>query len=283
MGFFSGKRQPAPSRPPAPDKSDKGASITLLLAAGAPELARLEADLRTVTGDPAARIGSMLDGVLPGAPPLPADSSGAFSVSTAGVRVRCMRIEAPAPGLDQMIQFTRRPNEELAGLLRHTSHILCFAEGGDGLAQTTVLFQIAHAMADQGVIGLIHTPAWQCFLMDQVAMVMQPDMLAALRKDMAKALWCNLIPFHGQGGSWFATKGNHIFGIPDFALWNAGQMQAGEIHGLMQYLFDYVQKGAVLAHGQTLNLPNHVMRIGPVTEYHDYIAGGGETIALRFE
>jgi hypothetical protein len=71
--------------------------------------------------------------------------------------------------------------------------------------------------------------------------------------------------------------------IQDFALWNAGQMHPGAIHALMLHLLDYVRQGAVLEHGQTLNLPGHVLRIGPVTEFQDYIAGEGESIALRFE
>ncbi len=126
-----------------------------------------------------------------------------------------------------MIQTTRRAKGELAHLKEHASHVLCFASGGDGTAQTIALFQLALAMQRQGAIGFIHTPAWQCFTFDQVEAMLAPEHRLALTTEMAKGVFfCNLIPFHGQKGTWWATKGNHVFEIPDFALWNEGRSRS---------------------------------------------------------
>lgn len=295
MGFFGGKRersQPAP-RPrtaavakaaPLPKRGERsGASITVLLKGGTLNADQLIADCQRVTKGASVALGGMsLGGQSVALPPVVSENGSALSIVIGGVEITCMQINAQTPGLDQMIQFTRRANEELAPLKAHTSHVLCWATGKDGVEQTIALCQLAVAMKAQGAIGFIHVPAWQCFTLDQVETLLAPEYLDAIRTEMAKAVFCNLIPFHGQGGTWWATKGNHIFGIPDFALWNTGQMQPGEIHNLFVYLFDYIKKGAVLKHGETLNLPGFVLRVGPVTEYHDYIAGGGETFALRF-
>lgn len=255
----------------------------MLLQGGSLDANRLVADCQRVTNDASVALGSMsLGGQSVQLPPVVSENGSALSIVINGVEISCMQVNAPTPGLDEMIQFTRRANEELAHLKAHTSHVLCWATGKDGVEQTIALCQLAVAMKAQGAIGFIHVPAWQCFTLDQVETLLTPEYLAAIRTEMAKAVFCNLIPFHGQGGTWWATKGNHIFGVPDFALWNAGQMQQKDIYNLFIYLFDYIKQGAVLKHGETLNLPGFVLRVGPVTEYHDYIAGGGETLALRF-
>lgn len=302
MGFFGGKRertQPAPGAarhaPPAPrapsrpavaagSKKEDKTGITVLINGGTLDPQRLLEAVRTIAADPAARLegfGSKEIGVS--LPPTVSESGCTFTLTVHGVNILCAQINAPAPGLDQMIQFTRRDNAELAHLKRHDSHVLCWAVGKDGIAQTIALFQVALAMKEQGATGFIHVPGWQCFTLDQVEGLLSPEYAEAIRGEMAKAVFCNLIPFHGQGGTWWATKGNHVFGVPDFALWNAGQMKQQEVYNLFLYLFDYIKQGAALKHGETLNLPGHVLRIGPVTEYHDYIAGAGETLALRFE
>jgi hypothetical protein len=305
MGFFGGKRertQPAPGasrrapapapapRPgtgrataaPRPEKEEK-TGITVLIRGGTLDPQRLLDAVRTLTGDAAAQLAGSGSTELGAALPPTVDASGStFTVTSQGVEILCAQINAPTPGLDEMIQFTRRDNAELAHLKQHGSHVLCWATGRSGIDQTIVLFQIALAMKGQGAIGFIHVPGWQCFTLDQVEAMLAPEHAEALRGEMAKAVFCNLIPFHGQGGTWWATKGNHVFGIPDFALWNEGQMKQPEVYNLFLYLFDYLRQGARLKHGETLNLPGHVLRIGPVTEYHDYIAGKGETFAFRF-
>ncbi len=49
------------------------------------------------------------------------------------------------------------------------------------------------------------------------------------------------------------------------------------------YLFDLIKGGTPVNIGETLGLPDMTLRVGPVTEFKDYIAGPGQTLALRFE
>jgi formylglycine-generating enzyme required for sulfatase activity len=248
--------------------SAPAAALTVLLAHAAIDPLALMVALRALTADATVTV--------TGAP-------AAFTVHRRGVTITCREVMGQAPDLDQMIQTTRADHAALtAAFAPHDRHLLCTAAGGTGISQTTALFHLAAALQPMGALGLIHTPAWQCFTSAQVARGVDPKNIAQLQDDMAKAAWCNLIPFIGKTGTWWATKGNHVFGVPDFALWNRGELPLEKVQALMLNLFDHVKQGAVIRHGENLAFPPHVLRAGPVDEFPELISGGGETIALRF-
>jgi hypothetical protein len=261
------------------DEKTNDPAVTVLFAEPGPiDRARLQASLDAIAPGQAS-IGEIL-----GMPAGGESMDSACRVTIRGQAIDCLGIDAPAPGLDEMIQTTRSDKPVLAPLRAQKRHLLCFAkEAKDGFDATLGLYQLAAAFSDQGALGIIHTPAWQCALSANVRKMIAPDAVTALQQGAAKLAWCNLIPFHGDQGTWWATKGNHVFSVPDFALWDQGQLQPDQIRNVLYYLFDYVAKGAVIKHGENLQVaPKLMLRAGPVTEFKDYIAGPGQTIALRF-
>jgi hypothetical protein len=272
----------AASAPKAEKQEAEGArdpGITVLFAQPGPiDRARLQASLDGIAPGQAA-IGEIM-----GLPPGGEQLDTACRVTIRGQAIDCLGIDAAAPGLDEVIQTTRSDKAVLAPLRTQQRHVVCFARGAkDGFDATLALHQLAAAFADQGALGIIQVSAWQCALSANVRKMIAPDAVAALQQGAHKLAWCNLIPFHGEGGTWWATKGNHVFGVPDFALWDQGQLKPDQIRNVLYYLFDYVTKGAVIKHGENLQVGAGLMlRAGPVTEFHEYIAGPGETIALRF-
>jgi hypothetical protein len=257
------------------------ASITVLFAGLDIDHQRFVKNLGRISGD----AGIVLDGPIPGIGAIGGNGEpSALGFTVNGVHVTCSQIGAPAPGLAAMIQTTRMENAVLDEAFKgHTSHMLCWTKGGSGLDQTIALFQVAAALADDHALGVIHTSAWQCFTLDQITKMLDPDFIDGMRNQgVAKALWCNLIPFHGKGGTWWTTKGNFVFGIPDFTLWNPGTLDQPKVRTLLQNLFDHVQGGAKINHGEIIAFPPYRLQAGPVTEFKDFIAGEGGTIALRF-
>ncbi len=254
-----------------------GASITILRAGGDIVAEAFLAAVQAATGGD----GASLDGVIPGLPPMfAAGKAAAFSVQVGAVRIRCLEVLAPAPGLAEMVRFSR-DKSGMEAFARHDRHILCMAAGGDGMAQTTALLQVAWAMREAGAVGIIHTSAWQCLTIALVGRFVTPEALAKLRGGMAKAMWCNLIPFRTTAGTWWATKGNHVFGVPDFALWDPGTVGAETAIGVTLALFDQVRGGTAIRPGETISRPPYRLVAGPVTEHEDALMGPGETIALR--
>jgi hypothetical protein len=270
-----------PRRTAAATTTSRMARVIVLTDGSTIDPARILADLRRAH-DPAATISGISGG--PPALAVPGSAKGAaFAILTRGVRVLCLEFRKPADGLAEMIQYTRQDNAVYAPLQRQQCHVICdVSEGGDGVAITTALFAVAQAMRGAGALGIQHRSAWQCATMDQVDAMLRPDILAQIRAGMAKAVWCNLIPFHTATGTWWATKGNHVFGLPDFALWNQGQLPQEAVSAFLLNLFDYVQSGHVIKPGEILAFPPHRLQAGTVTEHKEFIAGYGETITLRF-
>lgn len=206
-------------------------------------------------------------------------------VRLGGIPITCLLIDAPTPGLDGMMQTSRGDREVLPQVLpKHTSHMICSTEVGPehGIRATLQLFRLAAALENQGAIGVIQGDAWQCFLIQRLKDHLAPETLAKLDGPYFPFVWCNAIPFHGEGGSWMTSKGFAVAGVPDIAIWvrNPAEMKAaGEF---LPNCFNYLHKGAVLKPGETIQMTGGGnYRIGPVTEFHDFLCGRGETLALR--
>ncbi len=264
------------TNPPPNDSTQP--SITMLLAGASPlRVTDLEAALRQAVE------GAAIDGLFPGLPASVNDSGLVCGAVLDDHRIRCMQVLAPAPGLEQMIQSSRMGRDMLPALQSHASHVLCFYQGtaANPSDRILALFRLAAACRPLGVIGIIHTDAWQCLHADQLGHFIDPKMAEALRGDLAHRVLCNLIPFHGQAGSWWTSKGNHIFNIPDIALWDDGSLGPERAYALHAGVFAHLRGGAVMKPGHTAEYDGVALAIGEVTEHRDFLAGPGETITLR--
>lgn len=265
---------PAPSEPTAEESL---VSVTILLSK--PVGAR-EAALRQALQPLGA---FTLDGMMPGLPFMANEEGCCGSVRWDDHHVRLLEIAAPAPGLDEMIQSTRMDHAALAPLKKHTSHLLCFYQGdaADPILRVQAIFRLAAALVPLGVVGVIHTDAWQCFTPSALTAVADPQHTKDMREGMAQVALCNLIPFHGKQGTWWASKGNHVFGVPDFALWDDGRFGLKPVQTIFASLFSYLQGGATILPGHTMKLSGVNFIVGEVTEFRDYLCGPGSTLALR--
>jgi hypothetical protein len=304
MGWFGfgGKSQPQPAprrriRPPLPPPSAAapaaprrcdGPSLTVLMRDEVNvDHHALASAIAARTGRP-ARAGNLIAPLVgfDAAPNASASDSGTvFSLDLDGVPVRCVQVHTPAPGLETEIAMTRNDPAELAPLLAGTSHVMCFATAAPeaALAAIEALMVLAVALREQGALGIIHTDARQCFLIDHVAAHLEPESLAAIRAGGFKLVWCNLHPFRRpSGGVWWTSKGHHVFGVPDVAMLVHDEFDGAQVGNIVRYLFDYVRGGRVIKHGETINLgQKYLIAAGPVTEHPDFLEGMGETLALR--
>ena len=196
--------------------------------------------------------------------------------------MQLLEVAAPASGLDEMIQMTRADHATLAPLKTHQSHILCFYKGdaADPVLRVQAMFRHAGALVPLGVVGVIQD-AWQCFAASALATIADPKHTQDMRDGLAQMALCNLIPFYGKQGTWWASKGHHVFGVPDFALWHDSRFGVKPVQTIFSSLFSYLQGGATILPGHTMELSGVNFVVGKVTEFRDYLCGPGKTIALR--
>jgi hypothetical protein len=224
-----------------------------------------------------------LEGVIEGLPAMTSEEGFAATVVWANHRVRMMEIRAPYPKaeLATVIQTTRAPNDSMAGLYGHSAHIMCWYLGNeaDPIGQAQAMFQLCAALGSLGILGVIQLEAQQCFMPQAFGhlgdLANKDEVYGA-----AGMLLCNLIPFHGPKGTWWTTKGNHAFGIPDFALWDSGGIGHKPAQSLLASMFDYVRDGAQLRIGDSGEFAGLALRFSEVTEYKEHLCGPGETLAL---
>jgi hypothetical protein len=220
---------------------------------------------------------------LVGDQPETSDAGAVFQLAAGDHRFRLMSMDAPAPGLDGMIQTTRADKELMAPLKGHAAHILCWHLAPEVEATDRIVASIALArqLIPEGLLGVIHVDAHQCFMPQALEHIAAPENAAEVRT-MAQAVFCNRIPFWSDAGTWWATKGNHVFGVPDFALWDDQGSGPEQVNALFASLFAFVRGGHQMKPGETCELEGRALSIGAVTEYREHLEGPGTTLALRY-
>lgn len=228
-------------------------------------------------------LGATVAGFPDGVPFITTENGCAGVISWGGHRIKFIEVIAPAPGLDGMIQSTRSNKAELAPLRTHASHVLCWylGDAADPVDRVQACMRLALALVPSGLLGVIHTDAWQCFAPKALTQLADPAVTADLHAGLAQMILCNLIPFYGEKGTWWASKGNHVFGVPDIAVWDDGRFGLKPMQSLFASLFDYLKGGAVIQPGHTMELLGVHFTASEVTEFKDYLCGPGQTLALR--
>lgn len=265
---------------PEADQDLGQVSLTLLMAR---PLGKREAAIRSVLGKALGKC--TLEGTLPGLPGMFSDQGATGTVSWGNHRVRFIEIMAPLPEshVNEMIQYTRAEKSTLAELRQHQSHVLCsyLGDAKDPVDRIQASFQLAAALEPLGLAGVIHVDAWQCFSASALQHLCDPKMTEAMRTGLAQQIFCNLIPFHSPEGTWWASKGNHVFSIPDIALWDDGRIGFEPAKNILLSLFKYLAGGATIQPGHTMELGGMQMQAGEVTEFRKFLCGPGTTLAIR--
>lgn len=262
---------------PAPDNPSI-ATLTFLFANGGPRVEDLRSIASVLFGD-----GAKLTGM--GALPEPIITGGSFvaTIMAGGHELRMIGFDAPAPGLDEAIRTTRTKPELLAPLRTQNAHILCYYQGSetDPVEAMLIVFRLGAALIPHGLLGAIHGDAWQCFLPQAFQTMQDPAATSDFRAGAGVRFLCNRIPFHTERGIWWGTKGQHVFGVPDFALWDGTQIGVKIVDEVFVGLFNYIRQGAVVRPGETMACGGQQLTVHELTEYQEHLAGPMGTLALR--
>lgn len=245
-----------PTTPNPPARPSDPVSLTLLFdASPTRDAAALQQTL--------AAIGARLEGMVPG---LPERLEGGIVgyICLDGQRIRCFEMDAPAPGLEEVIATTPLAREKLPPLLTHRAHLMLWHEE-DGIAareRLITLLRLAAAFIPLGLMGVIHGDAGLCYPTSSVAAMTDAEGLVQLRGEAGLIALCNLIPMQAKDGLWWMSRGHHILGMPDLAILDDGSLGPAQARELVCSFISYLQGGAQVAPGHTVHLGARLFQIG---------------------
>ncbi len=189
----------------------------------------------------------------------------------------------PAPLVDSICQVTHWADAAKATLRKHQRHYICWygGESEDPTEQYLALLKAGWCLSGSAMTGVILEDAVNFLPPELVQQLFTEEMLESVRESVPVNIFTGFIKFFAEHGTWCATRGHHIYGLPDFALFAPPDVQPSEVNALFGGLFNYAYgAGVSLNAGETMELGGQFYRFEPVVEYKDYIEGPGETIVL---
>ncbi|GDY13596.1 hypothetical protein LBMAG53_24740 [Planctomycetota bacterium] len=200
-----------------------------------------------------------------------------------GFDFQFLEIGHTAPGLDSMIQVSAYPAEDLQELRAHSSHMVCSCRHPPGRIKDQILgmIRLAHGLVPHGLLGVIHSDSYQVFSRKMLKITSEDPAISDHFDAMGFLLFTSKVPFQVENGKFLATKGNHLFGIPDLVIWDNGRIgleaAAKAIDNIMKYLIG----GARIQPGHTMNVENRTYLAEVAPAELAAIRGPGQTLLLR--
>lgn len=117
--------------------------------------------------------------------------------------------------------------------------ILSYRTGSDDpIEQYLALSKVAACLHCPELLGVVNEPAWTCFPGDFPLQLMNPEWLGNARMSPPLVLWTGFVRILLLEEEWMVTRGNHLFGLPDFAMRRTDQDPA-QVHDLFHEFFHY--------------------------------------------
>lgn len=186
--------------------------------------------------------------------------------------------------IDKTMRCSSLSNRDAINIQNHRSHIKCYYEGQsiDPIEIYIALYKVAYAFVPQGLIGIVNEEAWTCQSLDILKLFFTPKVLDAARKDPLVTVWTNSIKMPVDEGLWLFTKGNHIFGVTDFAYLGT-VYEVKEINEIFNKIFKYVYRNkTAIRPGQTLLVKEGLaIRFREVYRENAYLEGPMGTLVME--
>lgn len=194
-------------------------------------------------------------------------------------------LDAPVPEsvVDHLCQVTHWRDADKAVLRKHKSHYIAWYAGdSDPTTAYVTLMKAAWALAGTQMTGVVLESAVNFLPPSMVQQMLSAEMLPSLYESVPVGILTGLLKFFSEDGTWVATRGHEVFGVPNFAMWVAPPLQPSDAMDLFGPLFNYAYSAKVhLGHDETMELGGQNYRLDPVTEYKEYVAAPeGETLVL---
>ena len=187
----------------------------------------------------------------------------------------------------RIIDIAPAAHEEKQRALTHDAQVsLSYAgRSADSIEQYIALYKVAHAFSKYIIVGVLNEPAWLFHAPEAIQDIVKPENIKASRGAWPViSYWISFLPLRTDQSLWFFTKGNHIFGIQDFAMKvpSLEQKDTDKAFDLFVNFFHYVGgREGVIAPGTTLDWGEGRYTVGEVTEEKEWLKGPQGTIVFE--
>jgi len=198
-------------------------------------------------------------------------------------------LDSPVPAaiLEKTVGASHWTGAGREAMEKHSAHYVLIHQGGgpSTLERMIALYKLAAALGGAHLAGVLHEAAWSCAPAAVVREFENPEFLRACRDQVPPILFTGFLKFLADDGTWFATKGHHVFGVPDFVLLGTENDKPSDVLDLFMNVFLYViTADRELQPGHTMQIAEEIfLRFGEVPAGHVHRAalmGAGRTLLI---
>lgn len=199
------------------------------------------------------------------------------------IQVAGLAAALPQAVIDHTVHVSPWQPQIRAAMRQHRSHLSLVYTGADPdpVAQMVALYTAAAALQNENLLGIVNENAWTAH---PPADFLGPDHLASYRDQIPFILWVGYVKFYlDRDNYWLATKGQHIFDVPDLASLVTDAAEEEQTINRFTEIFYYVYENdvAVVA-GDTLELASsgEKLALKEVTEHPEWLMGPSGTLVV---
>lgn len=189
----------------------------------------------------------------------------------------------------RIIDVAPAAHEEKQRASTHDAQIslLYVGRSRDTIEQYIALYKVAHAFSKYSILGVLNEPAWLFHAPEAIADIVRPENIKTARGGWPViSYWISFLPLRTNQSLWFFTKGNHIFGMQDFAMKvpSLEQKDTDAAFDLFVNFFHYVRRtNTAILPGTTLDWGDGRYMLKEVTEEKEWLQGPKGTVVFEKE
>ncbi|MCB9932314.1 MAG: DUF4261 domain-containing protein [Planctomycetes bacterium] len=197
------------------------------------------------------------------------------------------RAPVPPEVMKTTVEVSSWTGEGRELLESHAARLVLTHHGGGApiLEKYIALYKLAAVLGGEHLRGVLIEDAWTCAPPALVREFTSAEMLKAFRESTPPILFTGFVKFHTDDGTWFATKGQHMFNAPDLVMFGPEE-QPSEVMELFMNIFLYVTGSkARIAAGHTLQIAEEAYlkfsELAPDNPWREWLQGAEETLELK--
>ena len=200
------------------------------------------------------------------------------------LQIAGMPYPLPQEVIDRTVMVSPWPAQTKAAMRHHHSQLrLDYLRGNPNpIEQMIALYRLASAVMSEDLLGIVNPNAWTAH---PPADYLSPDQIAQYRQEIPFNLWFGYVRFYTDDQSyWLATKGHHIFDVPDLATFVQPTDDTNALINLFINVFYYLyEQDVFVTAGDTLEIRNsgEQLRFSEVTELSDLLMGPSGTLVIE--
>ena len=200
------------------------------------------------------------------------------------IRIAGLAAPLPTAVVDRTINISLWQPQIKAGMRQHQSHLSLVyrGESRDPLSRMVALYQTAHVLNNENLLGVVNEPAWTAH---PPADFLSPQKITGFHQEIPFILWFGYVRiFVDKQHYWLVTKGHHLFDVPDLASFVTSAEDEETLINHFINLFHYLyEQDIVVAPGDTLEIggTGEVMQFSEVTEFAETLLGPAGTLVIE--